>query len=97
VAAERPDWFEPRPGDRVDADSAQAALEALDDVPRQVVVLRVWSGLTLAETAGVVGLPLSTVHDHYRRALATLRATIGRTDRVAARTAVPTGRADGRK
>lgn len=83
VAAGRPDWFEPSPGDRVDARQAQAALAALDDLPRQVVVLRVWSGLTLAETADVVGLPLSTVYDHYRKALAALRAAMRRPESAA--------------
>lgn len=76
VAAGRPDWFEPRPGDLLDARLAQDVLETLPDPQRQVVVLRVWSGLTLAEVADVTGLPVSTAHDHYRKALAAVRQAI---------------------
>ena len=76
VAADRADWFEPRIDDLVDARSAQAALESLPDLPRQIVVLRVWSGLTLTEVAGVTGQPVSTVHDQYRKALAAIRQRI---------------------
>ena len=76
VAADRPDWFEPRPDDLVDARLAQDVLETLPDLPRQVVALRIWSGLTLAEVAEVTGQPISTVHDQYRKALAAVRQRI---------------------
>lgn len=79
VAGLRGAWFDGRPDDRIDAAAAQAALQELPAVQRQVVVLRLWSGLTLAETAEVSGLPLSTAYDHYRIALATLRQTMGAT------------------
>lgn len=69
-------WFETNPDDLIDAAAAQEALAALPEVARQVVTLRIWSGLTLAETADVTGLPVSTVHDQYRRALGQLRAAM---------------------
>lgn len=61
------------PDDRLDAASAEAALATLPERQREVVVLRIWSGLTLAEVARTVGTPLSTVHDQYRAALRALR------------------------
>ena len=76
AANHRPGWFEPRPGDLIDARLAQSAMESLPALARQVVALRIWSGLTLAEVADVTGLSVSTVHDHYRRALSTMRSTI---------------------
>jgi RNA polymerase sigma-70 factor (ECF subfamily) len=66
-------WFVPRPEDRIDAAAAEAALAALPAVQREVVTLRIWSGLTLAQTAAVTGLAVSSVHYHYAAALAALR------------------------
>ena len=76
VAADRPGWFEPRPADLVDARLAQEVLETLPDLPRQIVALRIWSGLTLSQVAEVTGQPISTVHDQYRKALAGVRQRI---------------------
>ncbi|HEX8911834.1 MAG TPA: sigma-70 family RNA polymerase sigma factor [Humisphaera sp.] len=77
AAADRADWFDPRPGDLVDAADAQRALAGLPDDLRQVVVLRLWSGLTLAEVGEVTGAPVSTVHDQYRKAIGLLRRAMG--------------------
>jgi len=76
IAVGRADWFEPQPGDLVDARLAQDILCTLPDLDRQVVSLRIWSGLTLSEIAEVTGQPVSTVHDQYRRALSAVRALI---------------------
>lgn len=69
-------WFVSRPEDRVDAAAAEAALAALPPVQREVVTLRIWSGLTLAQTAAVTGLAVSSVHHHYAAALAALRSRL---------------------
>ena len=69
-------WFAPRPDDRIDARAAEAALAALPPVQREVVTLRIWSGLTLAQTAAVTGLAVSSVHYHYAAALAALRSRL---------------------
>jgi RNA polymerase sigma factor (sigma-70 family) len=58
---------------QLDAAAAGRALATLPPSQREVVVLRIWSGLTLAEIAGITGLATSTLHDHYRAALAALR------------------------
>jgi RNA polymerase sigma-70 factor (ECF subfamily) len=73
VAAERGGYFEPSPADLIDARAAQEAMEGLPQPQREVVVLRLWGQLTLAEIAGLVGSPISTVHDQYRAALARIR------------------------
>ncbi|QOV87713.1 RNA polymerase sigma factor [Humisphaera borealis] len=76
AATDRPVWFEPRPEDLIDARLAQCAMESLPELARQVVTLRIWSGLTLAEVADVTGMGVSTVHDHYRKALSAMRSMI---------------------
>src|SRR5687767_13538536 len=77
VAGERGAWFEPRPHDLLDAAAAQAALQQLPVTQREVVVLRLWSGLTLTGVAEVTGLPVSSVFDQYRTALAAIRKHMG--------------------
>jgi RNA polymerase sigma-70 factor (ECF subfamily) len=73
AAAERARWFEPRPGDLIDAGAAQQAMEKLPPRQREVVLLRLWSGMTLAEVSQVTGSAISTVHDDYRRSLEAIR------------------------
>src|SRR5581483_1195924 len=69
-------WFVPRTDDRMDARAAQEALESLPADLREIVVLRIWSSLTLAQIAEVTGQAISTVYDQYRAALARLRARL---------------------
>jgi RNA polymerase sigma-70 factor (ECF subfamily) len=76
VAREHSEWFQPRPEDPIDARAAQAALESLPAAQREIILLRLWSGMTLAEISNVTGAPLSTVHDHYRKGLAGVRGVM---------------------
>lgn len=66
-------WFVPRIDDRIDAQAAQRVLEQLPAAQREIVTLRIWSGLTLAQIAEVTGSAISTVHDQYRAALTEMR------------------------
>ncbi len=65
--------FESRNGNREAALALQAALLELPEDQREVVVLRVWSGMTLEETAALTGVSLNTVASRYRYALDKLR------------------------
>ena len=49
VAVDGESLFVARPQDKLDAASIQAAMAALPGEQREVIVLRLWSGLTLAE------------------------------------------------
>ena len=66
-------WFETRPGDLIDAATAQKALETLPREQREVVTLRIWGQMTLKETAEVVDQPISTVFSRYTAALEAIR------------------------
>jgi len=68
--------FDFHPGEAIDLHDAQEALELLPAHQREIVVLRIWSGLTLAEIAAITSIPLSTAHDRYRSALAAMRARL---------------------
>lgn len=59
------------------ASDIEAALRELPEEQREVVVLRVWGEMTLAETAQVLSVPLNTVASRYRYAVAKLRQRFG--------------------
>jgi RNA polymerase sigma-70 factor (ECF subfamily) len=73
VARDHAEWFQPRPEDPIDARAAQAALQSLPAAQREIILLRLWSGMTLAEISDVTGAAVTTVHDHYRKGLAGVR------------------------
>jgi RNA polymerase sigma-70 factor (ECF subfamily) len=73
IATQQQNWFEPHPDDLIDAQTAQTVLESLPPQQREIVMLRIWGQMTFKEMAGLVDLPLSTVHDHYRTALARIK------------------------
>jgi len=66
-------WFETHPGNPIDVEAAQAAVAALPEAQREIVVLRIWAGLTLAEAAEVVGSPVSTLFSRYQAGLEAIR------------------------
>ena len=76
VASESQDWFESQPADLLDAAAAESALTKLPAREREVIVLRIWGQLTLAEISQIVEMPLSSVHDCYRSGIAMLRKTL---------------------
>lgn len=51
----------------------KSALLVLEPVPRQLVSLAFWRGLSHEEIANLTAIPLGTVKSHIRRALVTLR------------------------
>jgi RNA polymerase sigma-70 factor (ECF subfamily) len=66
-------WFEPRVDDLIDGETARAALATLPTEQREVLVLRIWGGMTLAEIAGLLAEPVSTLHSRCQAGLAALR------------------------
>ena len=77
VAEDEPAFAEDRSAARTaEALDLQAALRILEPADRKIVLLRAVAGLTLQETARMAGLPTSTVHWRYRRALKALGARL---------------------
>jgi RNA polymerase sigma-70 factor (ECF subfamily) len=73
-AAERaPAWFLPTEGEGLDAEAAAAALQTLPAEQREVLVARLWGGLTFEQIAAVSGLSASAAHRHYHAGLDSLR------------------------
>ena len=60
-----------------------AALDRLEPVPKQLLSLAFYRGLTHEEISAQTRLPLGTVKSHIRRALATLRTVLGPREEVA--------------
>ena len=69
--------FEHRGGNHEAALALQKALAELPEEQREVVVMRMWSGLTLEEVAAASGVPLNTAASRYRYALEKLRERLG--------------------
>ncbi len=80
AASGRAMWFQSRPDDPIDAATAQEALATLPQEQREVIVLRLWSDLKLAEVAEVCEAPVSTVFSRYRAGLAAIRKRLVPTD-----------------
>ena len=69
--------FAPPPLDALyDAEELTSALGALPAEQRAVVHLKIWEGLTLDETAQLLGIPLQTAASRYRYALKKLRSRL---------------------
>lgn len=64
-------WFASA-DDRIDARQAQSLLSELEPVIREVIVARIWGGLTFEEIAKLRGCSLTTAHRHYQAGLAQL-------------------------
>ncbi len=73
AAARSEPWFDWAAEDRLDAAEATAALEGLPMNQREVIVARLWGGLSFEEIARLQGASLSTVYRCYQRGLAALR------------------------
>lgn len=75
-----PPWFEPdstAERGEIDPEAAAAELRVLPIAEREVIVARIWGGLTFAQTAELAGCSTSTAHRLYESGLATLRERLG--------------------
>jgi RNA polymerase sigma-70 factor (ECF subfamily) len=77
AAADRQSWFEPSDDDRIDAVAATNALEGLPPDQREVIIARLWGGLSFDEVARLSGVSLSAAYRAYQRGIATLRERLG--------------------
>ena len=66
-------WLVPVEGDRLDAAEAAEALEDLPAEQREVIVARLWGGLSFEEIAKMGGMAASTAHRRYQQGIAALR------------------------
>lgn len=74
AAAERAaSWFVPATGDRLDAAEAARALAKLPEREREVIVARLWGGLSFEEIAELMETSSTSAHRWYEAGLAALR------------------------
>src|SRR5262245_38836251 len=78
VAAARPvRWFVEPDVDGLDAEAAVAALQRLDTEQREVIVARLWCGLSFEQIAEVVGCSASSAFRRYTAGVDHLRQQLG--------------------
>jgi RNA polymerase sigma-70 factor (ECF subfamily) len=73
VAECKKPWLEAPVDALIDARAAEEALRRMPGEQREIVVLRIWSGLSFAQIAEVTRSSISTVHDRYAAALKQIR------------------------
>jgi len=62
-------WFESNSSDLIDARLAQNILQNLSSNLREIVMLRIWSQMSLKEIAQITGKSIPWIHKEYKRAL----------------------------
>jgi RNA polymerase sigma factor (sigma-70 family) len=72
-AYDRPGELVASPDDRIDAAAAEAALESLPIEQREVVVARIWGGLSFQQIGRLVGVSDSSAYRRYEAGLSALR------------------------
>jgi RNA polymerase sigma-70 factor (ECF subfamily) len=79
IAARPMLWFDEPEVDGLDAEAAMLALESLPADSREVIVARLWGGLTLEQIATTLRCSVSTAHRRFEAGIATLRERLGAT------------------
>jgi RNA polymerase sigma factor (sigma-70 family) len=69
--------FDSDPDSPFDASTASRALSELPADEREVLIARIWGGLTFEEIGEVSGVSTSAAHRRYEAALSTLRQRLG--------------------
>jgi RNA polymerase sigma factor (sigma-70 family) len=77
VTARPERWFAETTVEGLDADTAVAALEALPAEQREVIVARLWGGMTLEQIAEVAGCSITTAHRRFEAGIQALRERLG--------------------
>lgn len=69
-------WFSPDPAAGLEAEDLQQALAGLPVLEREIVIARVWGGLSFEQIADLVDSSSSSVHRRYGAALECLQRTL---------------------
>ncbi len=77
VAAERPQWFTASQWPDEAVQEMTAALRAIEARWREVIIARIWGGLSFEQIAQVMGVSTSTAHRLYQAGLVKLRERLG--------------------
>ena len=72
-------WFAESEIDGLDAEAAVVALESLPSDLREVIIARLWGGLTLEQIAIAAECSVSSVHRRFDAGIAILRERLGAT------------------
>ena len=70
-------WFDDDAIDGLDQASAVAALASLPAEQREVIVARLWGGMSLQKVAAIVGCSVSSAHRRLEAGIAALRERLG--------------------
>jgi RNA polymerase sigma-70 factor (ECF subfamily) len=70
-------WFSQSEVEGLDAAAAVAALKELPDEQREVIVARLWGGLSLEQTAGACNCSTTTAFRRFEAGVQTLRERLG--------------------
>ena len=73
-------WFENLPDKSQPFDGVELTqlLETLPEVQREIVIAKIWGGMTFAEIAELTQRPLSSVHSDYQSGIERLRKELGK-------------------
>lgn len=77
AAGQHPGWFMATEDATLDAEAAAGALDSLSHDQREVIVARLWGGLTFEQIALVTGTSSSATHRLYVAGLSALRERLG--------------------
>lgn len=66
-------WFDQDPGAGEEQQRLQAAVQALPFARREVVIMKIWGGLTFEQIGQVLDIPAATAASRYRYALESMR------------------------
>lgn len=75
-AALRVPWFESTSSGDINAAAATEALSRLPQSQREIVIARIWGGLTFREIAQLLSMSQSSIHREYQQALEILQAEL---------------------
>lgn len=79
AAQQRDSWFERDPVDAVQSSELEAMLTELEPTNREIVVARIWGGMSFEQIAELVDSSLSTVHRRYQQTLKQLEMKLSGT------------------